>query len=69
MARKKDRRTYSLPHDVTEWLDKFKEQHGVDKSFVVERSVKYYAANVINGDGNDPKMKDKIDRDFEEGEL
>ncbi len=65
MGSKRTRKTFSLSEDVADFIDKVDERHGTGKSFLVERAVKYYGANVINGDDVDPKMRDEIDKTFD----
>lgn len=64
MSSKRTRKTFSLSEDVADFIDKVDDKYGTGKSFLVERAVKYYGANVINGEDYDPKMRDEIDRTF-----
>lgn len=67
MSKGKKRKTFSLPRDVADYIDRVDEEYSCGKSFLVERAVKYYGANVINGDDEDPKMRDRIDKQFDGG--
>ncbi len=64
MGSKKTRKTFSLDDDVADFIDKVDDRYSTGKSFLVERAVKYYGANVINGEDVDPKMRDEIDKAF-----
>ena len=69
MATDKTRKTFSLDGNVAKFIDNVDSEYGCGKSFLVQRAVKYYAANVINGDDLDPKMKDEIDQGFNSNKV
>lgn len=57
-------RTYSLQEDTIDWVDAFAEENDTDKSKVVDRALRVYAAKLARGDWQDPKFKDTLDRRF-----
>lgn len=59
-------KTLRLEDDVDEWLDKFSDENGSNRSDVVNRAVKVYAAKLAKGEWKDPKFKDSIDQTMDE---
>jgi len=47
---------------VDDWLDKYSDENNSNRSDVVNRAVKVYAAKMANGEWTDSKFKDKIDQ-------
>lgn len=58
------KRTYELQSDTIEWIDKFSSEANVDKSEVVDRAVRVYAAKMATGEWEDPRFKDVVDKKF-----
>jgi len=65
MPKEKESRTYRLEGRVIKWIDEFAEEQDESKSGVVNRAIKVYAAKLSQGEINDPKWKDQIDKRFE----
>jgi len=59
-------KTLRLDDEVDSWLDKFSNEHSVNRSDVVNRAVKVYAAKMAAGEWNDPKWGDGIERKMDE---
>lgn len=60
----KKQRTYNLEADVVDFIDNKTEETNMDKSELVNRAVKVYAAKLASGDWKDPKYQDDIDKMF-----
>ena len=54
-------KTLRLDESVDDWIDDFSEENSVDRSDVVNRAIKVYAAKQAKGEWSDPKFKDSID--------
>lgn len=59
-------RTYGLQKQTVKWIDKFAEEHNVDKTEVVERAIRVYAIKTNRGDWTDPRFSDKVENKFED---
>lgn len=57
-------RTYVLDNRTVDWIDEFADEQGVDKSQVVDRAIKVYAAKLTSGDISDPFWGGNIDSKF-----
>lgn len=55
-----------LDDEVDEWLDKFSDENESNRSDVVNRAVKVYAAKLAKGEWVDPKFRDQIDQTMDE---
>lgn len=62
----KKARTYRLRKDTIEWVNEFASENDVDKTDVVDRAIRVYAAKIAKGDWKDPKFQSAIDKRFEE---
>lgn len=49
---------------VIDWVDAFADQNNADKSDVVNRAIKVYAAKLASGEWSDPKFNDSVDKKF-----
>lgn len=58
-------RTYKLEEKVVEWIDKKSKENDLDKSKVVQRCVKVYAAKESKGEWSDPIMEDPVEEMFD----
>jgi len=58
-------KTLRLEDEVDEWLDQFSDENNSNRSDVVNRAVKVYAAKLANGEWKDPRFKDSIDQRME----
>lgn len=54
-------KTLRLDESVDEWIEDFANENSVDRSDVVNRAIKVYAAKQAKGEWNDPKFSDSID--------
>lgn len=59
-------KTLRLDDEVDEWLDKFSRENNSNRSDVVNRAVKVYAAKMAKGEWVDPRFKDGIDEKVDE---
>lgn len=50
---------------MVDWIDEMADEQDMDKSEIVNRAVKVYAAKLASGDWKDPKISDPIDKKFE----
>ena len=64
MAKKE--RTYVLQESTIEWVDEKAEEEDTDKSHVIDRAVRYYAAMLASDNGwTDDHWSDNVDDAFE----
>jgi len=59
-------RTFRTEEEVDQWLDKCSEGEDFNRSDVMKRAVKVYAAKMASGEWTDPKFKDRFDQKFDE---
>ena len=59
-------KTFSTDEEVDQWLDDFTQGEDYNRSDVMNRAVKVYAAKMASGEWNDPKFRDKIDEKFKQ---
>lgn len=59
-------KTLRLDDEVDQWLDKFADENNSNRSEVVNRAVKVYAAKMAKGEWNDPKFRDGIEETMDE---
>lgn len=64
MAR--DTKTLRLDPEVDKWLNKFSDEHGVNRSDVTNRALKVYASKLSTGQWTDPMFKDSVEKQFED---
>ena len=57
--------TLRLDEEVDEYLDKKSEEWDTNRSEIVNRALKVYAAKVAKGEWRDPKFSDKYDETME----
>jgi len=58
-------KTLRLDDEVDKWLDQFSDENNSNRSDVVNRAVKVYAAKLAKGEWKDPRFKDSIDQRME----
>lgn len=64
MAKKE--RTYMLERSTVDWVDNKAEEEDTDKSDVVNRAIRYYAAMLSSDNGwSDEYWSDSVDDAFE----
>lgn len=62
----KQERTYVLETTTVQWVDEKADEEGTDKSDVVNRAVRYYAAMLASDNGwQDDYWSDSVDDAFE----
>lgn len=58
--------TLRLDDEVDEYLDKKSTEWDSNRSDIVNRAVKVYAAKIANGAWKDPKFSDQYDKSMED---